>query len=95
MSTAIKITSNTKLSYPRAELEDDIDDTFVKVLEVTAGSMTSSGWVIELDYLGDEESLEKTLDRLAKFLRSQMVPKDTLILRVGSDSGANRTVFDE
>jgi hypothetical protein len=78
MATVIYIYSTRSLKEPRGGLEDDLEDAFGDVLEVTGGGGGIRGWNIDLE-LADDETLEHVLPRLVRFLREWGVPEDTYL----------------
>jgi hypothetical protein len=90
MATTVFIYSYQRLSEPRIELEDALEDFLSGVGEVTGGGVGSNGWNIDLE-LRDDADVEQWADRLAEFLRDRKVAKDTF-LEITTEGSESRRV---
>jgi hypothetical protein len=90
MATTVFIYSYQRLSEPRIDLEDDLEDFLSGAGEVTGGGVGSNGWNIDLE-LRDDADVEHWADRLAGFLRDRGVPKDTF-LEITTEGSESRRV---
>jgi hypothetical protein len=84
------IYSNQRLSEPRGDLEDELDDLLSGTGEVTGGSGGTDGWNIDLE-LRDGSDVEHWTDRLVGFLRDRGAPEDTFF-EIMTEGGKPRRV---
>ena len=92
MATTVFIYSYQRLSEPRIDLEDDLEDFLSGAGEVTGGGGGSAGWNIDLELeLRDAADVEHWAERLAGFLRDRGMPKDTF-LEISTEGSESRRV---
>jgi hypothetical protein len=80
----IYIYSTQPLKDARGALEDDIDEKFAGVLEVSGGGAGNRYWNIDIA-LSEDADLESVVQQLVAFLREWGVPSDTYMHVVPSD----------